>query len=221
MADLEIPSQSLGQQAAYLEAGRLLFARECRFVTGTATLDRLPDGVLPEVAFAGRSNVGKSSLINALTGRLALARTSNTPGRTQQLNFFDLSSRLMLVDLPGYGYAQAPKDQVAQWTRLIHAYLKGRAVLRRTFLLIDSRHGIKDTDREAMTLLDKAAVAYQVVLTKCDKVKPVDLSATQGIALEEIACRPAAHPEIISTSSETGAGVAELRAALAALALPA
>lgn len=208
------------EQAARIEAGRLLFAKDCRFTVGTATLDRLPKPELPEVAFAGRSNVGKSSLINALTGRNSLARTSNTPGRTQQLNFFDLGRRLMLVDLPGYGFAQAPKDQVAQWNYLVNSYLRGRAVLRRTCVLIDSRHGLKDSDREVMDMLDKAAQTYQLVLTKADKIKPTALEAVRAAISTEVARRPAAHPEILSTSSETGLGIAELRAVLTALANP-
>jgi GTP-binding protein len=212
---------SAEQQAARLEAGRLLFAKECAFVTGVATLDRLPEAHLPEVAFAGRSNVGKSSLINGLTGQNALARTSNTPGRTQQINFFDLGGRLMLVDLPGYGFAQAPKTHVATWTALVDSYLKGRPVLRRTCVLVDSRHGLKDSDRDVMTMLDKAAVTYQVVLTKSDKIKPGALATTLDAVAAEVARRPAAHPEVLSTSSETGQGIAELRGALATLAHPA
>lgn len=207
------------EQAAWLEAGRLLFAKECQFAVGTATLDRLPAAKLPEVAFAGRSNVGKSSLINALTGRNGLARASNTPGRTQQLNFFSLGERLMLVDLPGYGFAQAPKDQVAQWTALVNAYLKGRVVLRRTCVLVDSRHGFKESDLEAMTMLDKAAQPYQVILTKADKIKPTALASLITEMTAAIARRPAAHPEILPTSSESGLGLAQLRATLAALAI--
>ena len=162
--------------ALLLEAGRLLFAKECRFVAGAADMATLPTDALPEVAFAGRSNVGKSSLVNALTGRKTLARTSDTPGRTQQLNFFELGERLMLVDLPGYGYAEAPKHLVKQWTRLIQDYLRGRPGLRRVLMLVDGRHGLKDTDRELMDMLDKAAVNYKLVLTKADKVKGADLA---------------------------------------------
>ncbi|WP_420824044.1 ribosome biogenesis GTP-binding protein YihA/YsxC [Telmatospirillum siberiense] len=208
-----------GEEAARIEAGRLLFAKECGFVAGTATLARLPSASLPEVAFAGRSNVGKSSLINALTGRNGLARASNTPGRTQQINFFDLGRRLMLVDLPGYGYAQAPKNQVAEWNALVEAYLKGRTVLRRTCVLIDSRHGLKDSDDEVMTMLDKSAVNYQIVLTKADKIKPSALETVRAEVAASIAKRPAAHPEILSTSAESGLGIAQLRANLTALAL--
>jgi GTP-binding protein len=202
------------------EAGRLLFAKDCRFVTGAASVERLPGSSLPEVAFAGRSNVGKSSLINALTGRKALARTSNTPGRTQEINFFVLGEALTLVDLPGYGFAQAPKDRVARWTALVNAYLKGRPVLRRTCLLVDSRHGLMGADREVMAMLDKAAVTYQLVLTKADKVKAGALAAVEATVAAEIACRPAAHPDLISTSCQTGLGLGLLRAALAALAEP-
>ncbi len=223
MAHHETLGQGLSEAedtAARIEAGRFLFAQDCRFVAGTATLDRLPSPGCPEVAFAGRSNVGKSSLINALTGRNGLARASNTPGRTQQINFFDLSGRLMLVDLPGYGFAQAPKDQVACWTRLVNAYLKGRAVLRRACLLVDARHGLKDSDREMMAMLDQAAVPYQLVLTKADKIRSGAIAELRDTIAAEIARRPAAHPEIMPTSSDTGAGLPELRAALAALALP-
>ncbi|MBT4941062.1 MAG: YihA family ribosome biogenesis GTP-binding protein, partial [Rhodospirillaceae bacterium] len=158
-----------------LEQGRVLFAQNCEFLISAASFEQLPDSELPEIAFAGRSNVGKSSLLNALTGRKNLARTSNTPGRTQQVNFFDLGGRMMLTDLPGYGYARATKSVVEKWTRLIKSYLKGRVQLRRVCLLIDSRHGLKATDHEAMDLMDGAAVAYQIILTKCDKIKASEL----------------------------------------------
>lgn len=218
--DEALPASSEEEAARLIEQGRLLFAQECRFIASAPNMDVLPTAHLPEIAFAGRSNVGKSSLINALTGRNTLARTSVTPGRTQQLNFFDLGSRLMLVDLPGHGYAQAPKHLVEQWTRLVIDYLRGRPVLRRTCLLIDARHGVKDVDREVMKLLDTAAVVYQLVLTKADKVKPAELDKVKAATAAEIAKRPAAHPEIVVTSSHEGVGIAELRAALAALALP-
>jgi GTP-binding protein len=201
-----------------IAVGRRLFARPCAFVAGAASLDALPPPALPEIAFAGRSNVGKSSLLNALVGQKALARTSNTPGRTQQLNFFELRGALMLVDLPGYGYARAPKESAAGWTRLTQAYLRGRPTLRRLCLLIDARHGLKDSDREIMALLDRLAVSYQVVLTKTDKVKPAEREALLAALAPELARHVACHPEIIATSAVTGAGVAELRAALAALA---
>jgi len=200
--------------------GRRLFARPCTFIAGAASIDALPPPALPEIAFAGRSNVGKSSLLNALVGQKALARTSNTPGRTQQLNFFELSGALMLVDLPGYGYARAPKESAAGWTRLTQAYLKGRATLRRLCLLVDARHGLKDSDREIMALLDRTAVSYQAVLTKIDKVKPAALEALRAALKPELARHIACHPDIIATSAVTGAGIPELRAALAALAAP-
>ncbi|MEO5338149.1 MAG: ribosome biogenesis GTP-binding protein YihA/YsxC [Magnetospirillum sp. WYHS-4] len=201
-----------------IEEGRRLFAGPCAFVLGAAGLDQIPGDALPEVAFAGRSNVGKSSLINALTGRSTLARTSDTPGRTQQVNFFNLGDRLMLADLPGYGYAQAPKPLVERWTRLVKTYLKGRAPLRRCCMLIDARHGIKDVDREVMGMLDKAAVVYQVVLTKADKIKAPELEALIERTRAELAKHPAAHPDVLATSSREGRGIPELRAQLAALA---
>ncbi len=204
--------------AAAIERGRLLFARASEFVTGVARIDQLPDSDLVEVAFAGRSNVGKSSLLNAVTGRKALARTSHTPGRTREINFFSVDGRLHLVDLPGYGYARASKTDIARWTRLIHDYLRGRPQLRRAFLLIDARHGIKDTDNAVMDLLDTAAVSYQAVLTKADKVKPQALEAVVAATAAKLASHGAAHPEIIVTSTVKGAGIAELRAALAPLA---
>jgi GTP-binding protein len=201
-----------------IERGRLLFAQECRFVVGAAALDDLPAADLPEVAFAGRSNVGKSSLLNALTGRKALARISNTPGRTRQLNFFDLGGRLMLADLPGYGYARAAKTEIRDWTRLTMRYLRGRPTLRRVCLLIDARHGIKAIDDEVMTALDGAAVVYQLVFTKADKSAPDVIAEHRAAAESSFARHTAAHPEIIVTSALKGTGIAELRAALATLA---
>jgi GTP-binding protein len=203
---------------ARLEAGRVLFTQKCEFVISAAAFDQLPDSELPEIAFAGRSNVGKSSLLNALAGRKNLARTSNTPGRTQQVNFFNLGERLMLTDLPGYGYARATKSIVEKWTRLIKSYLKGRVQLRRVCLLIDSRHGMKDTDREAMDLMDAAAVGYQIILTKCDKVKASELENLLEKTHKEIAKHVAAHPDIMVTSSFKSQGILELRTTLADLA---
>lgn len=204
---------------AALEAGRLLFAQTCTFVMGVAELGQLPEASLPEVAFAGRSNVGKSSLINALTGRRQLARTSQTPGRTQQINFFDLAERLTLVDLPGYGYARAPKPEVDAWQRLLRAYLRGRNVLRMTCLLIDARHGTKEIDQAFMTMLGEAAVAYRVVLTKADAVSVDALGETEADLRRELVRKLGAHPDPVVTSVRSGAGIDELRAALAALAM--
>ncbi len=201
-----------------LEVGRLLFAAECRFVWGAATLDQLPEADLPEITFSGRSNVGKSSLINALTGRKTLARTSDTPGRTQQLNFFNLGERLQLVDLPGYGYARESRTKVDAWTELVRRYLKGRVSLRRVCLLIDCRHGPKPSDETMMTLLNGAAVPFQVILTKADKLKPEALDVVRAATAEILKRHPAAFPESHATSSETGQGIPELRASLAALA---
>ncbi|MEJ8476168.1 ribosome biogenesis GTP-binding protein YihA/YsxC [Roseibium algae] len=203
-----------------IEAGRLLFAKPWDFRTSVTDMANLPDIGGIEIAFAGRSNVGKSSLINALTGRNGLARTSRTPGRTQMLNFFSADDApLAIVDMPGYGYAQAPKDLVDAWTKLVFSYLRGRPTLRRVFLLIDSRHGIKPIDTQAMGLLDKAAVTYQVVLTKSDKIKPPQLERLMEETLVALAKRPAAFPEIVATSSEKGKGLAELRAEILQLVL--
>ena len=207
--------------AATIEDGRWLFAGECEFVAGAATYDGLPDALLPEVAFAGRSNVGKSSLVNALTGRRSLARTSNAPGRTRQINFFMLRDALMMADLPGYGYARAPKSDIRNWTSLVFAYLRGRPTLRRVCLLIDARHGIRNADEDVMRDLDRAAVSYQVVLTKCDKVKPEPLSDVAESAGRRTAAHPAAHPEILRTSAVRSDGIELLRAELASLARPA
>lgn len=206
------------EDAPNLEFGRWLFAQECEFVRGATAPDEVPDGALPEIAFAGRSNVGKSSLVNALTGRSTLARTSNQPGRTQQLNFFRLGGQLMMTDLPGYGYAKAPKALVEQWTEFTRSYLRGRPQLRRTCLLIDSRHGFKAVDRDAMKLLDETAVVYQIVLTKSDKMKDGALKKLVAEVAEEAATHAAAHPLILPTSAKNGTGIPELRAMLAALA---
>ncbi len=204
-----------------IEAGRLLFAAECRFFYAAQRLDQLPETGLPEVAFAGRSNVGKSTLINALTGRKALARASNTPGRTRQLNFFDLGSRLTLVDMPGYGYAQAAKEVKEDWQGLMFEYLRGRPTLRRVVLLLDSRIELKASDLAVMDLLDRAAVTYQLVLTKADGVKPGALLRKQEEVSALVRKHPAAHPELLTTSSETALGMEALRAELGGLALPA
>ncbi len=201
-----------------LEAGRLLFARPFEFIKGCVRVDDLPPADRSEVAFAGRSNVGKSSLINALTGRVNLARTSNTPGRTQELNIFEAGmAPLRIVDMPGYGFAQAPKPKVAAWNKLIHSYLVGRPNLRRVYVLVDGRHGPKANDLTVMNELDKAAVSYQIVLTKADKPSSPDLHKAMAATQKAIAKRPAAHPEVLVTSSETGAGIEELRAEIAAL----
>ena len=201
-----------------LERGRWLFAQECVFVSGAASYEGMPEARLPEIAFVGRSNVGKSSLINALTGRKTLARISNTPGRTQQINFFQLQDALMLADLPGYGYAKASKTEIRRWTRLIFDYLRGRPSLRRVCLLIDARHGLQGKDIKVMKDLDEAAVSYQVVLTKCDKVKPGALEHLTDTTTERIAKHVAAHPIIIPTSSVKKEGVETLRAELAMIA---
>lgn len=201
-----------------LKAGRYLFAQACDFRFAVADVAQLPAASLPEVAFAGRSNVGKSSLINALTGRKTLARTSNTPGRTQQLIFFDLGGRLTLVDLPGYGYAKVSKSLVARWTRLLRAYLRGRVTLRRAYVLIDARHGPKATDEEIMSLLDQSAVPYRIVLTKIDKVSQSDLDALVASLREDLKRHPAALPEPLATSAAKSLGLDQMRADVATLA---
>jgi GTP-binding protein len=200
-----------------LEAGRLLFARPWHFLAGSSSTASLPAPAGIEVAFAGRSNVGKSSLINALVGQKALARTSNTPGRTRELNFFGADAGITIVDMPGYGYARAPKEQVASWTKLVFDFLRGRANLRRVYVLVDARHGLKDNDGEAMNVLDKAAVSYQVVLTKADKMKPADIARIREEAQGSLRKHPAAHPEVLATSAENGSGIAELRTEIARL----
>jgi len=204
--------------AAEIEAARRLFAGDWQFVHAAPSVDALPAMAGFEIAVAGRSNVGKSSLINALTGRRALARTSHTPGRTQELIFFSLDGRLTLVDMPGYGYAQAPRDKVAAWTELIHAYLSARANLARVYVLIDARHGLKETDTPVLDELGRAAVSYQIVLTKADQVKADALAARIAATAAAIGRRAAAFPEIIATSSRTGEGIPELRAAIGRLA---
>jgi len=197
------------------ETGRLLFAGQVDFVKGVVAMAGLPPATRVEVCFAGRSNVGKSSLINAVTGRKGLARASNTPGRTQEINYFAVAERLFLVDLPGYGYANAPLAIVERWQKLLKSYLAGRQTLRRAFVLIDARHGAKAVDEEIMTLLDRAAVTFQCVMTKVDKVSAAELEATLAITRAALAGHPAAYPEIVLTSAEKGDGIETLRAIIA------
>jgi GTP-binding protein len=195
-----------------IEAARLAFARPAQFLLGVVSMEHLPDTDLPEVAFAGRSNVGKSSLLNALTGQNELARVSNAPGRTREVNLFLVDGRLRLADLPGYGFAKVSRKEANKFQNLGRAYLRGRPNLKRVYLLIDSRHGLKAPDTEALDALDKAAVSYQVVLTKADKIKPAEAAAVAEATLKAIAKRPAAFPRVAVTSSEKGLGIAELRA---------
>jgi len=202
---------------AELDAGRRLFAGSFDFLTAASSLDSLPPMAALEIALAGRSNVGKSSLINALTGRKSLARTSNTPGRTQELIFFGGPEKLVLVDMPGYGYAATTKSKVAAWTTLIHDYLRGRPTLARVYVLIDARHGLKDTDDAILDTLGKAAVSHEIVLTKCDQISAAELEKRVETTKAAMRKRPAAFPDVIATSSRTGAGIDQLRAAIARL----
>ena len=209
------------EQAELIERARKLFAGRVDFLLSAPSLKFLPEPTVPEIAFAGRSNVGKSSLLNALTGRRAIARTSVTPGRTQELNFFEVGepTQLRLVDMPGYGFAKAPLKVVEQWRRLIRDFLRGRVVLKRALVLIDARHGIKPVDDEMMKMLDESAVGYRIVLTKADKIKPTELAAVLARTEADARKHVAAHPQVLTTSSETKDGIAELRAAVLADAL--
>ncbi len=219
MPEVDSPSFDDRDTPERLEDGRLLFSKECEFLWEAKALDNLPPLGLPEVAFAGRSNVGKSSLVNALTGQKALARSSNTPGRTQSLVFFELGQRLRLVDLPGYGYAKVSRSKVADWTELTQDFLRGRSTLARLYLLVDARHGFKPSDHEMMDMLDESALSYQIILTKADKLKPNQqltmLAATEAVAKK----RRAAHPEVLLTSAGKNIGIAALRSRMAALAV--
>ena len=214
----ELPFPVSEPSSADLEAGRLLFRQPTDFLKGVVAMNGLPPADRVEICFAGRSNVGKSSLINALTGRKGLARASNTPGRTQEINFFELADSHYLVDLPGYGFANAPVPVVEAWQRLLKAYLAGRPTLRRAFVLIDARHGIKPVDQEILDLLDRSAVTFQTVLTKADKVKEKDRAKVLAQVRAELSKHPAAFPEIVVTSSDKGDGIDTLRAIIATLA---
>lgn len=206
-----------GSSTEELAEAERVFRRPCTFVKGVADVTGLPAGDRPEIAFAGRSNVGKSSLLNALVGQKTLARTSNTPGRTREINFFDLDGLAWLVDLPGYGYARAPKSQVAGWNRLIEDYLKGRTSLKRVFLLIDGRHGLKKSDQPILELMDKSAVSYQGVLTKADKMRDDALEKIVAKTSKELASHPAAHPDLLVTSARKGQGLDQLRTSILTL----
>lgn len=207
------PEEQAGREAE-IEAARVLFARPATFVLGCAKIEQLPEPDLPEIAFAGRSNVGKSSLINALVGMHKLARASTEPGRTREVNFFDLDGKMRLVDLPGYGWAKASKGEVKRFQNLGRDYLRGRVTLKRVYLLIDARHGLKKVDDEALDALDLSAVSYQIVLTKADKIKPHEGQKVAEATLKSVSKRPAAYPEVLLTSSEKGTGIPELRAAI-------
>ena len=209
-------SETAAFDAEALEAARKLFAREVRFLMGAVAISGLPDTDLPEVAFAGRSNVGKSSLINAVTGRKELARASNEPGRTREVNFFVADDRLRLVDLPGYGFAKVSREAAKKFQNLGRSYLRGRPNLKRAYLLIDARHGLKPVDAEALDAFDQAAVSYQIVLTKADKLKPAEVAKVTEATLKAVSKRPAAFPRVLATSAETGQGVPELRAEIVA-----
>jgi GTP-binding protein len=216
---MESLRMTAGPDADLIEQGRKLFAGDWQFFWAAPSIETLPPMAGVEVAFAGRSNVGKSSLINALTGRNALARTSNTPGRTQELIFFEGPGHagFRLVDMPGYGYASAPKTKVASWTALIHKYLQGRSNLARVYVLIDARHGLKEVDLEVLKTLDRSAVSYQIVLTKADQIKPAELHQRTAEVGAALSTHPAAFPDVLATSAQTGAGIAELRAAMVRL----